>query len=219
MKQNCFERNAASDRRHRLTTPGNAAWVLVVDDDDLLRWVLAEQLSDAGFRVWVAANGNEAITRLMAGEPADVLVTDFLMPDMDGLAVIRAAQEARPRLPAVLLTGYLGNGLTSTVPEAVAGSYLVLRKPFRLQELVDLIQPLLSGRETPDPLLTNKTATCGQKRPSHRVAQPKILPATAARGASARARAGGGGPAGPRGSASRRPSHAPAPARAPPGPR
>jgi FixJ family two-component response regulator len=69
------------------------------------------------------------------------------MPGMDGLAVIRAAQEARPRLPVVLMTGYVDDGVAIAVREAVTGSYSVLCKPFRLHELVDRIQQLLAARE------------------------------------------------------------------------
>jgi CheY-like chemotaxis protein len=125
----------------------NATRVLLVDDEDLLLEVLAAQLDDAGYSVLAAANGTEALALLAAGEAVDVLITDLSMPGMDGLAVIRAAQEARPRLPVVLMTGYVDDGVAIAVREAVTGSYSVLCKPFRLHELVDRIQQLLAARE------------------------------------------------------------------------
>ena len=57
-----------------------------------------------------ASGGAEALALLAAGEAVDILVTDLSMPGMDGLAVIRAVQERRAGLPAVLLTGYAGDG-------------------------------------------------------------------------------------------------------------
>ena len=127
-----------------------AARVLLVDDEDLLREVLAEQLDEAGYGVLVAANGNEALALLAAGEAVDVLVTDLSMPGMDGLAVIRAAQERRPGLPAVLLTGYAGDGAALAVGGAVSGSFSLLRKPIRLHDLIDRIQSLLAARANVD---------------------------------------------------------------------
>jgi PAS domain S-box-containing protein len=120
--------------------------VLLVDDEDLLREVLAEQLGDAGYHVLVAASGADALALLAKGEAVDILITDLSMPGMDGLAVIRAAQEGRPRLPAVLLTGYAGDGAALAVGGAVSGSFSLLRKPVRLQDLVDRIQSLLAAR-------------------------------------------------------------------------
>lgn len=124
-----------------------ATTVLLVDDEDLLREVLAGQLEDAGYNVLVAACGNEALALLDAGEAVDVLVTDLSMPGMSGIGLIRAAQERRPGLPAVLLTGYAGHGAALAVGEAVTGSFSLLRKPVSLADLIDLIQSLLAAQE------------------------------------------------------------------------
>jgi CheY-like chemotaxis protein len=120
---------------------------MVVDDEDLLRELLAEQLDEAGYDVLVAANGTEALALLTAGEVVDVLISDLSMPGMNGIALIRAAQEARPGLPAVLLTGYTGDGASFAVGEVVAGSYSLVRKPIHLKELVDRVESLLAARE------------------------------------------------------------------------
>jgi signal transduction histidine kinase/ActR/RegA family two-component response regulator len=124
----------------------NITRLLLVDDEDLLREVLAEQLEDAGYSVLVAANGNEALALLATGEAVDVLITDLSMPGMDGLAVIRGAQERRPGLPAMLLTGYAGDGAAMAVGEAVSGSFSLLRKPIHLHDLIDHIKSQLAAR-------------------------------------------------------------------------
>jgi len=120
--------------------------ILVVDDEALVREVLAEQLEDSGYSVLVAANGTEALALLAAGEAVDALVTDLSMPGMDGLAVIRAAQERRPGLPAVLLTGYAGDGAALAVGGAISGAFSLLRKPVTGVQLVDRVRALLVAR-------------------------------------------------------------------------
>jgi CheY-like chemotaxis protein len=127
--------------------PGEAkthARVLLVDDEALVREVLAEHLEEAGFGVVAAASGTEALALLAAGEAVDALVTDLSMPGMDGLAVIRAAQERRPGLPAVLLTGYAGDGAALAVGGAVSGTFSLLRKPVSGVLLVDRVRALLA---------------------------------------------------------------------------
>ncbi len=122
-----------------------ATRLLLVDDEDLLREVLAEQLETAGYRVLVAANGTEALALLAVGEAVDALITDLSMPDVDGLAVIRGAQDRYPGLPAVLLTGYAGDGAALAVAGLVAGSFSLLRKPIQLHELTDRLEALLAA--------------------------------------------------------------------------
>jgi len=128
----------------------SAIRLLLVDDEVLLREVLGEQLEEAGYSVLSAANGEEALALLEAGEAVDVLVTDLSMPGIDGLAVIRAAQERHPGLPAVLLTGYAGEDVTLAVSGTVAGAFSLLRKPIRLHDLIDRIQSLFAARANVD---------------------------------------------------------------------
>jgi CheY-like chemotaxis protein len=127
--------------------PAVAARVLLVDDEALVREMLAEQLEDEGFIVRVAANGSAALGVLDGPESVDILVTDFSMPGMDGLALIRAAQTRLPGLPAVLLTGYSGDGVALAVESAAAGKITLLRKPIRVADLADRVQALLAARE------------------------------------------------------------------------
>jgi PAS domain S-box-containing protein len=120
--------------------------VMLVDDEDLLRELLAEHLTDAGYTPLMASSGAEAIALFESGERVDVLVTDFAMPGPDGLAVIRAAQACQPGLPAVLLTGYAGDSAALAMRATVSGSFSRLNKPVRIHELLDRIQALLAAR-------------------------------------------------------------------------
>ncbi|MFL5256801.1 MAG: response regulator [Rhodopila sp.] len=119
--------------------------VLLVDDDPIVREVLAASLDDAGYRVTQARSGPEGLAVLSAGEQVDIIVSDLTMPGMDGVSLIRKAQEQRPGLPAVLLTGYAGSGAALAVGGAVSGAFSLLRKPVSGAQLVDRINALLAS--------------------------------------------------------------------------
>ncbi len=80
--------------------------LLLVDDDSMVCELLAQDMRDRGFSVTTASDGLSALALLDDGEPADLLVTDFAMPGMNGLALIGEVRRRRPGLPAFLLTGY-----------------------------------------------------------------------------------------------------------------
>ena len=120
--------------------------VVLVDDDAIVRNVLTLSLEDAGYNVRAVNGGAAALTWLEADERADVLVSDLTMPGMDGLMLIRAAQELRPNLPAVLLTGYAGDGAALAVGAAITGPFALLRKPVSGIQLIDRINALLVSR-------------------------------------------------------------------------
>jgi len=123
--------------------------VLLVDDDAIVRDVLSLSLEDAGYAVWAADSGAAALTLLASGERVDIIVSDLTMPAMDGLTLIRMAQERRRNLPAVLLTGYAGDGATLAVGGAISGTFSLLRKPVSGTQLVDRINALLESRKQP----------------------------------------------------------------------
>lgn len=121
--------------------------VLLVDDDSIVRNILAASLEDAGYAVWAAESGEAALARLSMGESIDVLVTDLTMPGMDGLTLIRSAREQRGNLITVLLTGYAGDGAALAVGEAIQGMFSLLRKPATGVQLADRIHALLATRK------------------------------------------------------------------------
>nr|WP_294509053.1 PAS domain S-box protein [uncultured Rhodopila sp.] len=121
------------------------ARVLLVDDDALVCDVLAASLEDAGYTVQRANSGPAALAALAAGDRVDIIVSDLTMPGMDGLALIRMAQQQRPGLPAVLLTGYAGDGAALAVGGALSGSFSLLRKPVSGLQLADRINALLAS--------------------------------------------------------------------------
>ena len=81
--------------------------LLLVEDEELVREVVAEQLIDRGYDVIEAEGGRRALALLDAGCPVDLIISDLSMPGMDGVSLIARAIR-KPRLPAILLTGYAG---------------------------------------------------------------------------------------------------------------
>jgi len=110
---------------------------LVVDDEPLVRETLVAELAERGWQVR-EASGGEAALALLRDDPPDILVTDLAMPGMNGLAFIRAARRLRPGMPAVLLTGLVGDGAAAeaALAEAVRdGPFALLRKPIDVAAL------------------------------------------------------------------------------------
>jgi CheY-like chemotaxis protein len=117
--------------------------VLLVDDDATVRDVLMLSLEDAGYVVLPADSGAAALVRLTSGPHVDIIVSDLTMPSMDGLTLIRAAQEQQSGLPAILLTGYAGDGAALAVGGVISGKFSLLRKPVSGTQLIDRITALL----------------------------------------------------------------------------
>ena len=112
-----------------------ATRVLVVDDDELQRDVLADVLASEGYAVRVAATGAEALASARAAPP-DVLVLDLLLPDMDGASVLASLRQ-EPALRALRVV--IATGLRSPSVKRLLGADAALFKPFALRELLTAI--------------------------------------------------------------------------------
>ena len=126
--------------RHPETIPTRN--ILIVDDDpDVLR-ISSASLTSAGFAVRTARSGDEALTVLAGSLPVDALVTDFAMVGMDGVELLAHAEQYRPGLPAIVITGFSDTVRLGNLPAGIE----VLRKPFRRMELVGRLRMLIDGR-------------------------------------------------------------------------
>jgi len=120
--------------------------ILVVDDEDLIRWSLSERLRSEGCTVVEAEDGQRALER--ASDDVDLALLDYRLPDTDGLSLLRRLKKRHPQLLAMFLTAY---ATTETAVEAMeAGAFHLEKKPFDLDEIVLLVRAALdaSGRTT-----------------------------------------------------------------------
>lgn len=118
--------------------------VLIVEDDNELREMIRISLMRRKFTVMEAANGKEAI---MHFKPSitDVVVTDLIMPEEDGLRVIMKLRELKPSLRVIAISGggKAGPGSYLNLAKAL-GADAIYSKPFSINDLIDKIEELLS---------------------------------------------------------------------------
>ncbi|CAH2605811.1 Histidine kinase (plasmid) [Rhodovastum atsumiense] len=119
------------------------ARLLLVDDESLVREVLAAEMEAVGHSVVPVADGPAALALLDADEPVDLVISDLSMPGMDGIEVIREAQRRRPGVPAILLTGFATDAAEIAVAGAVSETFFLLRKPVQGEALAERVAVLL----------------------------------------------------------------------------
>jgi signal transduction histidine kinase len=119
--------------------PGNNELILVVDDEEFIRETTVELLQDAGYRVAIASDGAEGLARFEEERPALVL-TDLMMPGMDGMSLIRKLRAEHPDLPIVAASGMMGEKQRE-VDEAGANAFLP--KPFSAARLTNVLSDLI----------------------------------------------------------------------------
>jgi two-component system nitrogen regulation response regulator GlnG len=120
--------------------------ILVIDDDPEVRMATRDFLSSKGYEVSVAEGGREALRQLDAS-PADVVLLDVAMPDMDGMETLKRIVSAHPNVPVIMVTANADIEITSKVLQLGAADYVP--KPFDLDYLDQAISIQLSaGRGT-----------------------------------------------------------------------
>ena len=117
--------------------------LLIVDDDQVARELLAETLGREGYRVRVAGGGEEALG-LAGAEPFDMALVDLRMPDLDGLAVLKQLAMIQPDLPVVILTAFAT--IETAIAAVNAGAFDYLSKPFRMEEIKLVVRRTLDAR-------------------------------------------------------------------------
>lgn len=113
--------------------------ILVVDDEQLIRWSIRAHLEQAGFKVVVAENGKSALDSF--DENVRLALVDFRLPDTDGLELIRRLKQQRPDCQVILMTAF---GSPEVAEQAVAtGAFRVVDKPFNLDDMTHLVEEAL----------------------------------------------------------------------------
>ena len=135
------QRQAILGQLPRITrTDGSPIRVLLVDDEPALTNLLKMALHYEGWRIEVAHDGQEAVAKFAEFEP-DILVLDIMLPDMDGLTILKTIRESEVYTPVLFLTAR--DSVMDRVTGLTAGADDYLTKPFSLEELVARLRGLL----------------------------------------------------------------------------
>jgi nitrogen regulation protein NR(I) len=128
----------------------STAKILLVEDDPAIVTTLRRVLTDDGYAVEVEANGANGLERAKSGG-FDAVITDYKLPGLNGLELIRELHAARPRLPILMMTAH---GTTETAIEATqSGAYDYILKPFDMPELLTMVdQAVAASRLMSEPV-------------------------------------------------------------------
>jgi two-component system cell cycle sensor histidine kinase/response regulator CckA len=120
--------------------------ILLVEDEEGLRALNARGLASRGYTVLEAGNGVEAIDVLeKSARPVDLVVSDVVMPEMDGPTLARELRTRNPNLKIIFVSGYAEDAFQKNLPEHDKGQYGFLPKPFTLKQLVAAVKETLAA--------------------------------------------------------------------------
>ena len=117
-----------------------APTILAVDDESIFRYLLGTHLDEAGFTAVTVSNGMEALA-VLERQPIDLIISDLVMPEMDGLALLEQVQKRHPGIPIIVITAH--GSVESAVEAMRQGAYDYLEKPYNPDDLRITIQRAL----------------------------------------------------------------------------
>ena len=124
-------------------SPTPLARILVVDDEEMIQALLTELLTREGYQVTTASDGQQAVD-LLERERFDLVITDLVMPGLNGIEVLMAAKRIDPRFPVVVMTGYPSVETVTRLIRLGAGDYIT--KPFNVEIILVTVAKLLEMR-------------------------------------------------------------------------
>ncbi len=130
---------------HGQTSEGR---ILIVDDEPDVRSVVRRTLQKAGYEVFEAEDGTQAVQEIQQGENPlllDVIITDIRMPNLNGLEAIEFFQKQFPRVPVIVLTGYPDLAMSTTLMKSGVVDYLV--KPVDKEKILGAVSKAMGQRE------------------------------------------------------------------------
>jgi two-component system cell cycle sensor histidine kinase/response regulator CckA len=117
--------------------------ILLVEDEAMVRTVAERALTRHGYKVLTANNGEEALEIIDRGDEIALLISDVVMPLMDGPTMVREARKTRPDLPILFMSGYAEEQLRKSIDIA---NVAFLPKPFSVQELAEAVRKALADK-------------------------------------------------------------------------
>lgn len=132
------------------------ASILIVDDEEDIRDALQMILESVGYDVKVSSDGNEAV-KFQRKEPADLIITDIIMPGKDGVSTIKEIRQEFPHTRIIAISGGGGVHSTEYIPEAITttaylaaakevGADLIFTKPFERMDLIKAVDELIGKK-------------------------------------------------------------------------
>ena len=138
---------AAPAPQLRKAEPQGELWgtgtILLVEDEAMVRAVAERALTRHGYTMLTADSGEAALEILAREDAIDLLISDVVMPTMDGPTTVRAAREARPDLPVLFISGYAEEQLRKSID---IDNVSFLPKPFSVQQLAEKVRDVLAGK-------------------------------------------------------------------------
>ena len=127
-----------------MQSAGNPATILLVDDDEALRRFVRRVLIQHGFHVIEASDGAEALSVAAAyGQPLELLLTDVIMPKLNGIALAQALLQERPGVRVLYMAGYMEKSMMlGKHPESI-----LLQKPFSPEVLIAAVRRIFASED------------------------------------------------------------------------
>ncbi|MEX0828897.1 MAG: response regulator [Nitrospirales bacterium] len=122
--------------------------IVVIDDEVHICSSLQERLTMEGYHVRAAPDGRKGL-QLYRDHQVDLVITDVLMPEMDGLEVVRTLRNLNSTIPIIVMSGGGGRDLDFLVEAEEFGATRTISKPFRLEEVVAMVRDLLDSLSDP----------------------------------------------------------------------
>jgi DNA-binding NtrC family response regulator len=123
---------------------GSGVSVLVVDDEDAVRRFATRVLARDGYTVIGAQDGAEALELFQNGNPPDVVVSDIVMPRLNGVELMQAISVSHPGIPVILMSGYASEALSAM---GIATPCGIINKPFPAERLLAEVHRCVGGRD------------------------------------------------------------------------
>jgi DNA-binding NtrC family response regulator len=119
------------------------AFILIVDDESLIRWSIAQTLEAEGFRVLEAATARDALAWLCQRDDIGVVLLDLKLPDCSDLTLLRKLHHGAPTSRIILMTAH---GTADVLDEALrAGAFRAVRKPFDMDDMVGMVREAIDA--------------------------------------------------------------------------
>jgi two-component system cell cycle sensor histidine kinase/response regulator CckA len=134
--------SATTTKKRPATETWGTGTILLVEDEDMVRTVAERALTRQGYTVITAADGEQGLARLGQSEKIDMVISDVVMPGMDGPTMVRAVRATHPDMPVLFMSGYAEEQLRKSID---IDDVAFLPKPFSVNQLAEAARDVLAA--------------------------------------------------------------------------